>query len=405
MFASTRGTVVAAGALGTAAVLAVGCGSSAPSVTSADTATPTTVPTATAQATAASGGLRLRRVAAGLADALFVTSAPGRAGELYVVQQSGRIRVVRGGRVLPRPFLDISRSISSGGERGLLGLAFDPGFARNRRFYVHYTDPAGNTRVARYTARPTPAATAATGRVILRQQQPYPNHNGGMLAFGPDGMLYVGLGDGGSAGDPENRAQDLSTLLGKILRIDVRGNGGYRVPPDNPFARTAGARGEIWHYGLRNPWRFSFDRTTGDLWIADVGQNAIEEIDRAPAGRGGLNFGWNAWEGRSRFDGGPLRPGSTPTPPVAQYTHASGVSVTGGYVYRGTAIPALRGRYVYADYGSGRVWTLRAAARPGAPREETRRLGARLQGVTSFGEDAAGGVYVIANQSLYRFTR
>lgn len=391
------------GALVAAAAVTAGCADAAPD---APATAPPGAEGGTATEAARAPGVRLRPVVTGLGDALFVTAAPGQAGRLYVVQQSGRILVVRNGRLQRAPFLDVRSRISSGGERGLLGLAFDPGYAKNRRFYVNYTDPAGDTRVVRFTAGPNAARTAATARVILTQKQPYANHNGGMLAFGRDRMLYVGLGDGGSGGDPENRAQDLGTLLGKILRIDPNpaGGGGYAVPASNPFVRTAGARGEIWAYGLRNPWRFSFDRANGDLWIGDVGQNAVEEIDRAPAGRGGLNFGWNAFEGPRRF-GGALRPGSRATPPVASYTHAKGQSVTGGYVYRGRTVPALRGRYVYADFGSGRVWSMRAGPRPGGVREETGRLGVKLGGVTSFGEDSAGELYVIANQNLYRFTR
>jgi glucose/arabinose dehydrogenase len=358
---------------------------------------------ATASATQA-GRVRLARVAS-VGDGLFVTGAPGSAGRLYVVQKSGTVRILQGGRYLPRPFLDVRRLVSGGGEQGLLGLAFHPRFARNGRVFVNYTDRAGDTRVVEYRARADRRAVVpSSARTILRIAQPYSNHNGGMVAFGPDGALYVATGDGGGAGDPEGNGQDLGSLLGKILRLDVDAGRPYAIPAGNPFRRTAGARPEIWHYGLRNPWRFSFDRGTGDLWMGDVGQNAVEEVNRAPAGRGGLNFGWNAWEGRSRF-GGTLRAGSAATMPVAQYTHAQGVSVTGGYVYRGTAVPALRGRYVFADFGSGRVWSMRAGARPGGVREETGRLGVRLSSVTSFGEGTAGELYVIANGSLYRFRR
>jgi glucose/arabinose dehydrogenase len=219
-------------------------------------------------------------------------------------------------------------------------------------------------------------------------------------------MLYIGLGDGGSAGDPDGNGQRLDTLLGKILRIDVdRRPGGrpFAIPPDNPFAGRADARPAIWVYGLRNPWRFSFDRATGDLWIGDVGQNEWEEVDRLPAGRAaGANLGWDAFEGRHPFEG-PLN-GSPAVPPVAEYPHALGCSVTGGFVSRGGAVPALRGRYVYADYCTGRVWSMRAGPSPGDVREITGRLGVRLGEVTSFGEDAQGRIYVVANQRLYRFT-
>jgi glucose/arabinose dehydrogenase len=242
--------------------------------------------------------------------------------------------------------------------------------------------------------------------VLLAIQQPYDNHNGGQLVFGPDGLLYIGTVDCSSAGDPEDRAQDLDSLLGKILRIDVDGRSPglqYRIPEGNPF-RGAG-RGEIYAYGLRNPWRFSFDRARGDIWIGDVGQNAIEEIDFARNGRArGANFGWNAFEGRSGY-GGRLRPGSTHRRPVAQYSHASGCSVTGGYVYRGTKVPALRGRYVFADYCTGRVWSMRAGPNPGGLRQDTRRIGTSVGNVMSFGEGNDGTLYLIgqAGSTLYRF--
>lgn len=348
---------------------------------------------------------RLVKVAGNLGDALYVTYAPGQPNVLYIVQQSGKILRFARGRV-QGTFLDIGDLTDSGGERGLLGLAFHPGFKDNGRFFVDYTDNDGNTVVAEYNAPGNRTrADRNSAKRILGVQQPYANHNGGMLAFGPDGKLYIGLGDGGSGGDPEDRAQDLGTMLGKILRIDVDAGSPYRVPSDNPFRSTAGAEPEIWHYGLRNPWRFSFDRGTGDMWIGDVGQNAIEEVDRAPAGRGGLNFGWNAFEGRSSYGGGPLRGPSPHTPPVTQYTHAKGISITGGYVYRGRAIPALRGRYVFGDFGTGRIWSIRAGSRPGGLREETSRLRVRVSNITSFGEGTGAELYMIAGGSLYRFAR
>ncbi|MFN8110851.1 MAG: PQQ-dependent sugar dehydrogenase [Thermoleophilia bacterium] len=383
---------------GTAAVtlgVGIGCGVGASS--------PPTRPSTTATETARAP-FRLVGVAKGLGDALFATSAPGQPG-LYVVQQSGRVLHLVNGRVTGT-FLDVHDRITTGGERGLLGLAFHPDYAQNGRLFVDYTDSQGNTRVVQFTASgDRQRVDTSTAKQILEVDQPYENHNGGMLAFGPDGMLYIGLGDGGSGGDPQHRAQDLGTLLGKILRIDVDHGDPYAIPADNPFRSTSGARPEIWFYGLRNPWRFSFDRATGDMWIGDVGQNAIEEVDRAPAGQGGLNFGWSAWEGRSRF-GNPQRPGSTVTMPVFQYLHRNGgVSVTGGYVYRGAKVPALKGRYLVADWANGHVWSIRAGAKPGDVRDITRRLGVRLHGVTSFAEGAGGEVYVIANQALYRFSR
>ncbi len=388
-------------AIAAAAIAFAGCASGGDA---AVTTAPDPAPTSTG-AVEQAAGVRLAAVRSGLGDALFVTAAPGQANRLYVVQQSGRVRVLERGRLLPGVFLDISGRISAGGERGLLGLAFHPDYARNGRFFVNYTDRAGNTRVAEMRRGANGRARPGV-RVLMTITQPYSNHNGGHLAFGPDGMLYIGTGDGGSGGDPEGYGQRLDTLLGKILRIDVdtrSGGRGYGIPAGNPFA-DGGGRAEIWAYGLRNPWRFSFDRTRGDLWIGDVGQNEIEEIDFLAAGApGGTNFGWNAFEGRAPFPGGDAVNGTAPTPPVAQYTHSAGCSVTGGYVYRGTRAGALRGRYVYADFCSGRVWSMRAGPNPGSPREETGRLGVSLSNVTSFGEGAGGELYVIASGTLYRF--
>jgi glucose/arabinose dehydrogenase len=357
-----------------------------------------------AQADAAS--YEVKRVKSGLSSAVYVTGAPGQANRLFIVQQGGRIRILERGRLLPGSFLNLSGRVSSGGEQGLLGLAFHPRYATNGRFFVNYTDRSGDTRIVEFRRR-TKNRARTSGRVLLMIRQPYANHNGGQLAFGPDGLLHIGTGDGGSGGDPENRAQDLDSLLGKILRIDIDGRSPglqYRIPEGNPF-RGAG-RGEIYAYGLRNPWRFSFDRARGDIWIGDVGQNAIEEIDFARNGRArGANFGWNAFEGRSGY-GGRLRPGSTHRRPVAQYSHASGsCSVTGGYVYRGTKVPALRGRYVFADYCSGRVWSMRAGPNPGGLRQDTRRIGTAVGNVTSFGEGNDGTLYLIgqAGGTLYRF--
>jgi glucose/arabinose dehydrogenase len=240
--------------------------------------------------------------------------------------------------------------------------------------------------------------------VILRVAQPFPNHNGGDLVFGPDGKLYVGMGDGGGGGDPFGNGQRLDTLLGKILRLDVDRRGSI-VPADNPFVGRAGARPEIFAYGLRNPWRFSFDRATGALWIGDVGQDRWEEIDRlSPRQARGANLGWSTFEGRHPLLGGSARNGPTVFP-VAEYDRGQGISVTGGFVYRGTRVPALRGRYVYGDYGSGRVWALGAGPRRGAPREITGDLGVRLSTLTSFGVGADGELYVIGNGTLYRFAR
>ncbi len=356
---------------------------------------------------AQAGGYRLAKVAGNLGDALYVTAAPGQPGRLYVVQQSGRIRILERGR-MRGTFLDISGLVTAGGEQGLLGLAFHPRYARNGRFFVYYTNRDGDQRVVEYRRASAARAQPGSARGLLTMQDPYSNHNGGHLAFGPDGFLYIGTGDGGSGGDPEDNGQSRDTLLGKLLRLDVNSRSGgrpYGIPPGNPY-RSGGGRAEIYAYGLRNPWRFSFDRERGDLWIGDVGQNALEEIDFRRRGTGaGVNFGWNAFEGRSAFSGGgPVR-GRSPVPPVAQYSHSAGCSVTGGFVYRGTKVPALLGRYAYADYCSGQLWTMRAGPTPGGVREDTGRLGVSLSNVTSFGEGLAGELYVIANGSLYRFAR
>jgi len=276
----------------------------------------------------------------------------------YVVQQSGAIARVRDGRVAEVVF-DIRGGISSDGEQGLLGLAFHPtdAFA-----YVNYTDRSGDTIIAELAVTADGGFDAASARTVLEIDQPYPNHNGGQVRFGPDGYLYIGMGDGGSADDPQRRSLNVSHLLGKILRIDPRAADGapYTVPADNPYVGIDGTRPEIWSVGVRNPWRFSFDSATGDLWIGDVGQNAWEEIDVAWASQGGgrgVNFGWSAWEGTHRFNAD--QPADGVTPPVHEYPHGDeGCSVSGGTVYRGTAIASLRGWYVFADYCSGKVWAL-----------------------------------------------
>ena len=338
--------------------------------------------------------------ASGLSKPVFVTAPNDGSQRLFIVEQGGRIRILQNGTVLPTPFFDISGAVSTGGEQGLLGLAFHPSFASNRKFYVNYTNLAGDSVVSEYQASVADpnVADRSTGRYFFKVDQPYANHNGGMLAFGPDGDLYIGFGDGGSGGDPGNRAQSLSTLLGKILRIDVNGTSGtlhYRIPPTNPYATTSG-RDEIWQRGLRNPWRFSFDRANGNLWIADVGQNKWEEVDRAVrtstgAGRA-VNWGWRVMEGNSCYNPPSGCSTTGKTLPLSVYGHANGrCAVTGGYVYRGSAIPALVGAYVFGDYCSGEVFALDAAA----PRPATayRRIITGFP-ISSFGEDTAGELYV-----------
>jgi glucose/arabinose dehydrogenase len=310
---------------------------------------------------------------------------------LYVAQKTGRVVRILDGSVDPVAVLDLSGGVSLGSEQGLLGIVFSPD---GRYLYVNYTDTSGDTHVTEYAMRGD-RADPATRREVLAVDQPYVNHNGGNLVFGPDGYLYVGLGDGGSGGDPQGNGQSLSTLLGKMLRIDPRPGADrpYAVPPANPFVGRPGARPEIWAYGLRNPWRYSFDRLTGDLWIADVGQGAWEEIDLQPsASDGGENYGWNLMEGDHPYEGGDPPDGAVR--PVFEYSHEEGgCTVTGGYVYRGSAIPELYGAYVFGDYCIGRLEAIRVE---GGRVTEHRVLGPVVEGLSSFGEDARGELYAMS---------
>lgn len=337
--------------------------------------------------------LRLTRIASGLRNPTDIQSPHDGTGRLFVVEQEGTIRILRGGALLPEPFLDIRSKTRAGGERGLLGLAFPPDFGAKQYFYVNYTDLRGDSVIARYRVRSDDPdrADPSSETVILTQRQPFANHNGGQLAFGPDGFLYIGFGDGGSAGDPQNNAQNRRTWLGKMLRVDPEaGLAGYRVPVDNPFASGGEALPEIWALGLRNPWRFSFDRETGDLWIADVGQNRLEEINFQPASsRGGENYGWNVMEGSQCFLAG-CQPGPDLVMPVHEYGRSEGISVTGGFVYRGARYPELRGLYIYGDYGSGRIWRLRREGN----RWVNRLLLASAKAISTFGQDEDGELYV-----------
>jgi glucose/arabinose dehydrogenase len=319
---------------------------------------------------------------------------PGRPETLVVVEQEGRILRLR--RDAPRAegvVLDHRHAVSTqGNEEGLLSIAFHPRFAENGWFYVYYSAASPRRSVlSRFKAGAALAAEAGSERILMEVAQPYSNHNGGQLAFGPDGYLYIALGDGGSGGDPHGHGQNRATLLGKILRIDVDREQPplrYGIPPDNPFVGVPGARAEIWAYGLRNPWRFSFDRETGDLYAADVGQNAREEVNRIVKGG---NYGWNLLEGSACYRVSPC-PAVGLEMPIAEYSHREGRSITGGFVYRGAAIPALRGRYVFGDYVSGTVWTI-PAGRPGLQRHE--RLLSTDYGISSFGEDSLGELYLL----------
>jgi glucose/arabinose dehydrogenase len=361
--------------------------------------------------------VELIRLVGGLDRPVYVTHAGDGSERLFIVEQSGRIRIYQNGSLLPAPLLDISGRVHSpdsggGNEEGLLNVAFPPGYASKNYFYVYYTNKEGNNQVSRFHLQPgqSGVADADSEELILLLEHPrHSNHNGGQLAFGPDGYLYVGVGDGGGGGDPNGNGQNLGTLLGKILRIDVEapslrhstflacgetaGLSGepYQVPADNPFVNTSGARPEIWAFGLRNPWRFSFDRLTHDLYIGDVGQNAIEEIDFQPAAsKGGENYGWNILEGTRCYEpsSGCVSPEGS-VAPVAEYAHQEGCSVTGGVVYRGE-LSELQGIYFYADFCSGRIWGLRNDGG-----WQSQELLASDRGISSFGEDEDGNMYVV----------
>ena len=356
-----------------------------------------------AVAGAAPPTLNLQRFVSGLSAPVEITHANDSSGRLFVVEQAGRIRIIRNGQLLPTPFLDLTPAIVlSGGEMGLLGLAFHPAYATNGRFFVYYTrangDPNGNDivieRYTRSSGNPD-VADGLSGTTLLVIPHPqFTNHNGGKLAFGPDGYLYAGVGDGGGGGDPANAGQTLTDLRGKILRLDVDSASPYAIPPTNPFAGAGpSARGEIWAYGLRNPWRFSFDRLTGDLFIGDVGQGAWEEIDFEPRGSGGgRNYGWRVFEGTHCFNPPTSCSLANHTLPVIEYGHdsAGGFSVTGGYRYRGRALPALAGYYIYGDFVSGRIW---AASPDQRPAWASTQVATRSQ-LSTFGEDENGELYV-----------
>ena len=352
--------------------------------------------------------LSTERIAAGLSRPLFATAPPGDTIRLFVLEQyTAQIKILKGGVALASPFLDINNLVSdSGSERGLLGLVFHPSYETNGYFYVNYTNNAGDTVVARYSVSANPdVANPNSALILITISQPYSNHNGGMLAFGPlDGYLYIALGDGGSAGDPENRAQNDGTLLGKLLRIDVDSAQPYGIPPDNPFIGPGDPLDEIWAKGLRNPWRFSFDSLTGDLYIADVGQNTYEEIDFQPAlSTGGENYGWRLTEGNHCYNPpSGCDPGGL-TYPIHEYIHGGNpfrCSVTGGYVYRGSVITGLQGTYFFADFCSSQLWSFRydgvtltsftdrtAELDPGS--------GLSIDSITSFGEDGSGEIFIV----------
>ena len=396
----------------TLAVLA-GCGSDDGEGGGAAQTTPSTSgsssgATETTQAKpSAADGVRL--VGIGTFDSpVYVTSPPEDRRRVFVVEQGGTIRVIVGGKRRSRPFLDIRSRVTSGGEQGLLSMAFAPDYAKTRRFYVNYTDRSGDQRVVEYrrSRASSDRAAADSARLVLIYRQPEANHNGGLVTFGPDKMLYIGTGDGGGANDQHGargNAQNLDSLLGKLLRVDPRRSRGraYRVPSGNPFVDRSGARPEIYSYGLRNPWRFSFDRRTGDLTIADVGQSAVEEVNFAKKGRArGANYGWRPFEGTQRnFD----EPAPNAVAPVLELSHEDGnCSITGGYVVRDPNLPALAGRYVYGDFCVGRLRSAKLSA--GSAQGDAAIPGLKkVEQLSSFGEDARGRVYVTSlNGQVYR---
>jgi glucose/arabinose dehydrogenase len=384
-------------ALAVAAMLpAAACGGAG---TPSDVTSPAPSTTAPSSPPASSlAGIRIRLVQVATLEQPLAMAVRSGDPALYVAEKTGRVMAVRDGVVDAVPVLDLTEQVSLGGEQGLLGVAFSPS---GRDVYVNYTDVNGDTHVTGYAMRDGRADTG-TRRDVLFVDQPYSNHNGGNLMFGPDGYLYIGLGDGGSGGDPQGNGQSLSTSLGKMLRIDPTpfADRPYRIPADNPFVGRADARPEIWAYGLRNPWRYSFDRLTGDLWIGDVGQSAWEEVDVQPSGSsGGENYGWNTMEGDHPYEGS--EPPAGAIRPVFEYSHdGGGCTVTGGYVYRGEAIPALYGAYLFGDFCIGELEGLRL--QDGRVIDH-RVLGPVVSNLSSFGEDARGELYAMSlSGGLYR---
>lgn len=344
-----------------------------------------------------------------LTKPVLVTHAGDGSGRLFIVEQAGRILIVENGRVRATPFLNIRDKVNTtGSERGLLSVAFHPDYKNNGTFFVNYTGKGdGATVIERYrVSNDANVADENSGQVILEFPQPEPNHNGGMMAFGPDGYLYIATGDGGGAGDRHGdigNGQNLNTLLGKILRIDVNADT-YNIPAENPFVGRADAKPEIWAYGLRNPWRVSFDRATGDFYIADVGQSSKEEVNFQPASSGGgENYGWRIMEADECYDAALNCEQGNLVAPVAFYSHDVGCSITGGYVYRGQAFPQLDGQYIFADYCTGIVW---ATARDANGAWQTRRVGKFDDTISSFGQDENGEMYVVGHGSgtIYRLT-
>ena len=340
-------------------------------------------------------------ISSGLSSPVFLTQ-PLDDGRIFVVEQPGRIRLIKNGVLQTTPFLDLTSRVLSGGERGLLSVAFHPQYATNHFFYVYFTTQTnGDIRIERFTASENPDVADGTSSklIITAPHSSQANHNGGLLTFGPDGMLYAALGDGGGGGDPLGNGQNFNSILGAMIRLDVDHGDPYAIPTDNPFVGQAGRRGELWAKGLRNPWRYAFDRTTGLLYIADVGQGEREEVDVSSVSTGGINYGWNIMEGTSCYNATTCDETGLQLP-VIEYTHDGGAcSITGGYVYRGSAIDGLQGHYLYSDYCAGFLKSFRYANGVAVDQKD---WGITTGNVTSFGQDIDGELYVLADNTIYR---
>ena len=342
-------------------------------------------------------------VTSGLSAPVFLTQ-PLNDGRIFVVEQAGRIRIIRNGLLQTTPFLDISSRVLSGGERGLLSVAFHPQYATNHFFYVYFTTQTnGDIRIERFTTTSNPeVADPMTSKLIITApHSSYSNHNGGLVAFGPDGMLYAGLGDGGGGGDPLGNSQNFNSLLGSLLRLDVDHGDPYAIPAGNPYVAQANSRGEIWAKGLRNPWRYAFDPATGLLYIADVGQGLHEEVDVVTANRGGVNYGWSVMEGASCYNASTCNQTGFELP-ILDYGHNPGCSITGGYVYRGSAVPEIRGHYFYSDYCAG---FLRSFRYENGVAVDQKDWALTMGNVASFGVDFAGELYVLSGNSILRIVQ
>jgi glucose/arabinose dehydrogenase len=387
----------------TASALAA-CGSGGAARTIAAAPGDTTAPSATAAAHGAAKPLRLIQLAS-FSEPTYATGAPGDPSRVFVLQRSGQVMLLLNGHKQSHPFLDVARSVQSGGEQGLLGIAFPADYATSGRFYVDYTVPGNDIKIVQFrrSAGNANRADPASARAVLSiDHHAFNNHNGGQLAFGREGDLYIGVGDGGSEGDPDHNGQNTGTLLAKILRIAPSPNGGYTIPANNPFVGQRGKRPEIWAYGLRNPWRFSFDRSTGAMVIGDVGQDSWEELDFVPAGTGaGANYGWSVWEGNHRFRSGQA---AQAVPPVLTASHNSGYcAIIGGYVVRDTSLPSLYGQYLFGDYCRSKIESVRLAR---GTATGLRATGLEVPAMSSFGEDAGGHIYVVSlSGPVYRLVQ